>query len=305
MDSAIAFHHLSRTFRDVEAVRDLTFEVPQGSLCALLGPNGAGKTTTIHMLMNLLLPSDGSVEVLGTDSRHLGPVELARIGYVSENQKLPLWMTVQGMLDFCRPLYPKWDDDLCRKLVKKYDLPMKRKIKTLSRGMKLKAAMIAALAYHPDLLVLDEPFGGLDVSVREELIEGMLELAEQSGWTLFISSHDLAEIENLVDYVGYIHKGRLLFSENLEQLQERFREVEVTLPHAQDLPPGCHRDWYVPQVSGCVVRFVDSQYRDGESEAQVRLIFPEIANLSVSPMSLRSIFIAITRQQNVSPEGGD
>ncbi len=305
MGSAIAFHHLSRTFRDVEAVRDLTFEVPQGSLCALLGPNGAGKTTTIHMLMNLLLPSDGSVEVFGTDSRHLGPAELARIGYVSENQKLPLWMTVQGMLDFCRPLYPKWDDDLCRKLVKKYDLPMNRKLKTLSRGMKLKAAMIAALAYHPDLLVLDEPFGGLDVSVREELIEGMLELAEQTGWTLFISSHDLAEIENLVDYVGYIHKGRLLFSENLEQLQERFREVEVTLPHAQDLPPGCPRDWYGPQVSGCVVRFVDSQYRDGESEAQVRQIFPEITNLSVAPMSLRSIFIAITRQQNVLPEEGD
>ncbi len=305
MNSAIMFHHLSRNFRDVEAVNDLTFDVPRGSLCALLGPNGAGKTTTIHMLMNLLQPTSGKVEVLGVDALRLGPAELSRIGYVSENQKLPRWMTVQGLLDFCKPLYPAWDDDLCRKLIKTFDLPLKRKIKALSRGMKLKAAMTAALAYHPDLLVLDEPFGGLDVSVREELIEGMLELAEQTGWTLFISSHDLAEIENLVDYIGYIHKGRLLFSQKLEQLQERFREVEVTLSHAQDLASGWPRDWYVPQVSGCVVRFVDTQYRDGESEAQVRRIFPEITNLSVAPMSLRSIFIALTHQQNVLQEGGD
>jgi len=299
------FHHLSRNFRDVEAVNDLTFDVPRGSLCALLGPNGAGKTTTIHMLMNLLQPTSGKVEVLGVDALRLGPAELSRIGYVSENQKLPRWMTVQGLLDFCKPLYPAWDDDLCRKLIKTFDLPLKRKIKALSRGMKLKAAMTAALAYHQDLLVLDEPFGGLDVSVREELIEGMLELAEQTGWTLFISSHDLAEIENLVDYIGYIHKGRLLFSQKLEQLQERFREVEVTLSHAQDLPSGWPRDWYVPQVSGCVVRFVDTQYRDGESEAQVGRIFPEITNLSVAPMSLRSIFIALTHQQNILQEGGD
>jgi ABC-2 type transport system ATP-binding protein len=106
MNSAIMFHHLSRNFRDVEAVNDLTFDVPQGSLCALLGPNGAGKTTTIHMLMNLLQPTSGKVEVLGVDASRLGPAELSRIGYVSENQKLPLWMTVQSMLDFCKPLYP-------------------------------------------------------------------------------------------------------------------------------------------------------------------------------------------------------
>jgi ABC-2 type transport system ATP-binding protein len=305
MNSAIMFHHLSRNFRDVEAVHDLTFTVPQGSLCALLGPNGAGKTTTIHMLMNLLQPSSGHVEVFGKDSRQIGPAELARIGYVSENQKLPSWMTVQGMLDFCKPLYPAWDDDLCRTLMKKFDLPPNRKIKALSRGMRLKAAMVAALAYHPELLVLDEPFGGLDVSVREELIEGMLELAEQTGWTLFISSHDLAEIENLVDYIGFVHKGRLLLSQNLEQLQERFREVEITLPQTQNIPSEWPKDWFMPQSSGSVIRYIDSQYREGESEAQVQRIFPHRTNLSFSPMSLRSIFIALTRQQNASVGEGD
>jgi len=172
MNSALSFDHLSRKYRKVEAIQDLTFDVQRGSLYALLGPNGAGKTTTIHTFMNLIEPSSGCATVLGVDSRFLGPAELSQIGYVSENQKLPSWMTVEGLLAFCKPLYPGWDDDLCCKLIKKFDLPINRKITALSRGMRIKAVMIAALAYRPSLLVMDEPFSGLDVSAREEIIEG-------------------------------------------------------------------------------------------------------------------------------------
>jgi ABC-2 type transport system ATP-binding protein len=297
MDSVLSTDHLSRYYGKVEAVHDLTFEVPRGSFYALLGPNGAGKTTTIHTLMNLREPSSGMATVLGVDSRHLGPAQLAQIGYVSENQKLPRWMTVGQLLAFCKPLYPTWDDDLCSKLTRTFDLPLDRKIKALSRGMRLKAAMIAALAYHPSLLVLDEPFSGLDVSVREELVQGMLELSEQSDWTLFISSHDLEDIENLVDHIGFIDKGKLLLSDSLEQLQSRFREVEVTQPGVHGIPTELPKDWLAPQAAGNVIRYIDSRYREGESEAQARQIFPSATNLSLSPMSLRSIFITLTRQQ--------
>jgi len=300
MNSVISTNHLWRRFGKVEAVRDLTFEVPGGSLYALLGPNGAGKTTTIHMLMNLLEPSSGQANILGVDSRRLGPSEFARIGFVSENQKIPDWMTIENMLAFCKPLYPAWDDGLCTKWIKKFDLPLDRKVKALSRGMRLKAAMLAALSYNPSLLVLDEPFSGLDVMVRDELIEGMLELSEQSGWTLFISSQDLEEIENIIDHVGFIDRGRLLFSEDLEQLQARFREVEITLPGAPQIPAPWPQDWSVPQSAGNVICYVDSRYRDGESEAQARQLFPQAADLSVSPMSLRSIFIALARGRKSS-----
>jgi ABC-2 type transport system ATP-binding protein len=305
MKPAISLDHLSRNYRKVEAVRNLTFEVPRGSLYALLGPNGAGKTTTIHTFMNILEPSSGKATVLGADSRRLGPVELSQIGYVSENQKLPGWMTVERLLAFCKPLYPAWDDSLCNKLIKIFDLPLNRKIKALSRGMRLKAAMIAALAYRPSLLVMDEPFSGLDVSVREELTEGMLELAEQAGWTLFISSHDLEDIESLVDHVGFIDKGTLLFSEGLEQLQERFREMEVTLPGAQSFPAAWPKDWLAPQISGNVVRYIDSRYREGESEARARQVFPQTIGLSQSPMSLRSIFITMARREKISAGEGN
>ena len=305
MDSVISTDHLSRHYGKVEAVRDLTFEVPRGSLYALLGPNGAGKTTTIHTLLNLREPSSGRATVLGVDSRRLSPEQLAQIGYVSENQKLPGWMTVKHMLAFCKPLYRAWDDGLCNKLIGKFDLPLDRKIKGLSRGMRLKAAMIAALAYHPSLLVLDEPFSGLDVAVRDELVEGMLELSEQEGWTLFISSHDLEEIENLVDRVGFIDKGRLLFSEDLEQLQARFREVEITLPGPQQIPAAWPEDWLAPQSAGNVIRYTDSQYREDESEARIHRIFPQAADVSLSPMSLRSIFVTLARRQKAALGEGD
>ncbi|MBN1566654.1 MAG: ABC transporter ATP-binding protein [Acidobacteria bacterium] len=305
MNSAISTDHLSHFYRKVEAVRDLTVEVPRGSLFALLGPNGAGKTTTIHTLMNILEPTSGRAEILGVDSRRLGPEQLARIGYVSENQKLPGWMTVERLLAFCKPLYPTWDDGLCNKLIRTFDLPLNRQIKSLSRGMRLKTAMIAALAYRPSLLVLDEPFGGLDVAVREELVEGMLELSEQEGWTLFISSHDLEDIENLVDHIGFIDNGRLLFSEDLEQLQARFREVEVTVPGPQQIPVPWPGDWLSPQAAGNVIRYIDSRYREGESEAYARHMFPQATNLSMSPMSLRSIFISLTRRQRAAAGEGE
>jgi len=295
MNPALSFDNLSQRYGRLEALHDLNLMVPRGSLYALLGPNGAGKTTAIHVLMNLLAPSEGSAVVLGVDSTRLGPAELAQIGYVSENQKLPGWMTVEQLLAFCKPLYRTWDDDLCRKLVRGFDLPPERKVKSLSRGMKLKVAMVTALAFHPRLLILDEPFSGLDVVVRDELVRGMLELAEQDEWTLFISSHDLEEIENLVDYVGFLNEGKMLLSEELDQLRSRFCEIEVTLPAAARIPDDWPAAWLFPQASRNVIRFTDSKYDQSANAALVARIFPEATDSSVTPLSLRSIFIALTR----------
>ncbi len=146
MRHVIEFEQLSRHFGRTEAVRDLTFGVPQGSIYAFLGPNGAGKTTTIKVLMNLLDPSGGRAAVFGRDSIQLQPADLARIGYVSENQVLPEWMTPEQLLAFCKPFYPTWDDGLCGRLLRMFDLPPHRKIRTFSRGMKMKVAMVAASA---------------------------------------------------------------------------------------------------------------------------------------------------------------
>ncbi len=201
MNSVITTQNLTRRYGEVAAVSGLTLTVPEGSIYAFLGANGAGKTTTIKTLMNILTPSSGSARVLGVNSTLLGPKEFAQIGYVSENQRLPEWMTVEQLINFCRPMYPTWDPAFCTKLLEEFDLPLDRKLKHLSRGMKMKAALLTSLAYRPRLLVLDEPFSGLDPLVRDEVIRGMLELTEQENWTVLISSHDIDEVERLADWV--------------------------------------------------------------------------------------------------------
>ena len=215
-------HHRSlKRFGRSTVVDHLNLDVPEGSIYGLVGPNGAGKTTTIKMLMNILQPSEGRAEVLGTDSRHLGPRDFERIGYVSENQEMPDWMTVGYFMAYLKPFYPTWDDARASELLRQFDLPLDRKLKHLSRGMWMKTALASSLAYRPPLLILDEPFTGLDPLVRDELIEGVLDAAE--GATILVSSHDLAEIETFASHIGYLDRGRLQFSEEMTSSRRGFR----------------------------------------------------------------------------------
>ena len=288
--------NLNCRFGRTEAVRDLSFQVPEGSVYAFLGPNGAGKTTTIKMLLNILRPTIGQATVLGVDSTQLGSRELAQIGYVSENQQLPEWMTVEQLLAYCRPLYPTWDEAFCRKLLVDFSLPPEKKLRSLSRGMKVKAALVSSLAYRPRLLVFDEPFSGLDPLVRDEFIRGILELAEQDGWTIFISSHDIDEVERLADWVGVIDQGQLHLSETTESLQGRFRLVDFNLERPpEDWPTNLPPNWLVPGVAGCHVQFVESSYRAGITEQEIRGFFPGATIPTIESLSLRDIFLALAR----------
>ena len=288
---------LNCRFGRTEAVSDLTLAVPEGSVYAFLGPNGAGKTTTIKMLLNILRPTAGEACVLGLASTELGPPQLAQIGYVSENQQLPEWMTVAQLLAYCRPFYPTWDDAFCQKLLADFELPADRKLRSLSRGMKVKAALVSSLAYRPRLLVLDEPFSGLDPLVRDEFIRGILELAEQDGWTIFVSSHDIDEVERLADHVGVIDRGRLHLSETTESLQARFRRVDfaVERPPERWLTATPPPSWLVPDIAGHRVRFVESRYRPGETEREIRDRFPGASEPLIEPLSLREIFLTLAR----------
>src|SRR5688572_4040535 len=295
MSEAIHASNLTCRYGRTEAVTDLTFNVPEGSLFALLGPDGAGKTTTIRTLMNIQPPTSGAATVLGVDSRRLGPAEFRTIGHVSENQKLPSWMTVAQLLAFCRPLYPTWDEALCTKLVDEFDLPLHTKISRLSRGMRVKAALVSSLAYRPRLLVLDEPFSGLDPVVRDDLVRGVLELAGEERWTVLISSHDLDEVERLVDAAGFIDAGRLVLMEPLSELHARFRRVEVTTIEPLSATPA-KPGWIGGHIAGRVVRFVATNHRGEESDRDIALAFPG-ASFEAHPMTLREIFVAVARQQ--------
>ena len=294
MNNAIETKALTKRFGKYTAVQSLDLTVPTGSIFAFLGPNGAGKTTTIKMLMNIMTPTEGMSKVLGVDSGELGCDEFSQIGYVSENQEMPEWMTVERFLNYCKAMYPTWDNKFCDDLIKQFNLPMKQKIKSLSRGMKMKAALISSLAYRPKLLVFDEPFSGLDPLVRDEFITGMLDITEDKNWTIFISSHDIDEVERLADWVGIIDKGVLKVIEKTDDLQARFRRVEVTLEEPVEGEITFPKEWYLGQRQGRTVHFVDSQYAEGDKK--IREMFPNCTNVEMSGMSLREIFVVFAKK---------
>jgi ABC-2 type transport system ATP-binding protein len=289
--SPILTRGLSKKFRHNEALHSLDLEVPAGSIYGLIGPNGAGKTTSIKLIMNILRPTSGVAEVMGVNSRQLAPRHFARIGYVSENQELPEEMTVEYFLGYLKPFYPAWNDDLSAELVRQFALPMDRRLAHLSRGMRMKAALASSLAYRPEVLVLDEPFTGLDPLVRHELIQGLLERAE--GTTILISSHDVAEIESFASHIGYLEDGRLRFTEEMSTLADRFRQAEIILETAPALPRDWPATWLQPQTASAVLRFVDSRFDAERTPAEIKRLFPEARSLAFTPMPLKDIFVAL------------
>jgi len=295
MKPIIEIHELRKKFKKMLAVDGLNLCVPEGAVTAFLGPNGAGKTTTIKCLLNMHAPDAGTISVLGTDSRRLGSDAFRQIAYVSENQELPLWMTVRQFIDYCRPMYPAWDDAFAAKLLKQFDLPNNARLKALSRGMRMKAALLGSLAYRPKLVVLDEPFSGLDPLVRDDFIRGMLELTENEGWTVFVSSHDIAEVERMADRVAILDRGRLQLEESSENLLARFRAVEIVLAGGEGAVAGLPASWLNVETSGRVLRFADSQYSQGELKAAAAKFFPAAQQVNATPMTLREIFVALAR----------
>src|ERR1700729_1265155 len=200
---------LWKSYGDFAAVKGVSFAVPEGSIFALVVASGAGKTTLIKLLMNILTPTRGSAALLGVDSRAIGPQVLQHIGYVSENQELPGRLRVRDCFDYLRPYYPRWDRKLESPLRDQLRLPAERPIRHLSHGMRLKMALACALSFRPRLLVLDEPFSGLDALVRDEVREGFLQ--QSDNLTVLISSHELAEVELIATHVAFVNAGKIMF----------------------------------------------------------------------------------------------
>jgi ABC-2 type transport system ATP-binding protein len=193
-------------------------------------------------------------------------------------------------------MYPTWDQEFCKELLKRFELPPDRRLKNLSRGMKMKAALLASIAYRPRLLILDEPFSGLDPLMRDEFIQGVLELSEQEHWTVLISSHDIDEVERLADWVGILNSGKLYLSESSESLQQRFRKVEFQIASdLQKLPSSLPKDWLIPETAARFVRFVTGDYHSAETALIIRRLFPDASGINASPMPLREIFVTLAR----------
>jgi ABC-2 type transport system ATP-binding protein len=285
---------LSKTFRRHRAVDAIDLHVPEGAVFALAGENGAGKTTTLRMLVNILTPDRGAARVLGVDSRGLGRREFLRLGYVSENQVLPDRMTVGQYFGYVRVLYPNWDRALEADLRRRLSLPDGRTLGALSHGMRMKAMLAAALAFRPELLILDEPLSGLDPLVRDEVLEGLLHQADET--TIVISSHELTELEGCATHMAFMDQGRLLFQEPVEAIGARFREISATLGDGVGIDVDLPRHWLLAECSAGLFRCVDTAFVDDTALLQQLILHVgAVRDVEARPMSLRDITKALMR----------
>ena len=292
MADPIVTHALGKAFRALVALEDVSLRVPTGQAVGLIGSNGAGKSTLLKILVNLLPPSSGRAEVFGADSRAMRASIFERVGYMAEGQQLPRVADVAGLLAYCRPFYRTWDDALAARLMATLDLPAATPLARASRGTRMKAALVATLAFHPEVLILDEPLEGLDPLTREQVVDGLLELVSAEGTTVLLASHDLDVLERLLDQVAMLHEARLVFQEPLDALQARYRLVELAgagVVDATRLPAGSLD--VRPTTEG--VSFLSTRF-DAETEMALAAAFPG-ATLRVARPALREAFIAHAR----------
>ena len=236
MNSALSLQNVSKRYDHIVALDNVSFEVPTGSVCALLGANGAGKSTTLKILLGLVSPDAGTAKVGNLDSCS-DALEIRRqVGYVPERPALYDWMTVEEIGWFAAGLYPGDYQHQFQKLLDRYALSAKQKIKDLSKGNRSKVALALALAHQPSVLILDEPTSGLDPLIRREFLESMVDVAAE-GRTVIISSHQVSEVERVADRVAILLQGKLVCHERLDELKQSCREVSAILAPQQTVPP--------------------------------------------------------------------
>jgi ABC-2 type transport system ATP-binding protein len=220
------------------ALRDIDLDFQRGSILGLIGPNGAGKSTTIRIIMGLLRPDAGTVEVLGHDMLQDAATARWKIGYASEDLRLYRKMSLGWHMQFIKEMFRDWDDDYAAKLLQRFDLRPELKIGGLSHGQRVKASLLLILARRPDLLVLDEPTTGLDPVARMEVLNEMMEVLMDERRSVLFSSHNTADVEQLSDQIAFIDRGRLVANDDKERFLENWRRLRIQCP-AGELPAAC------------------------------------------------------------------
>lgn len=289
MTAIIETDKLSKNYGEHQAVRDLSIQVPSGSICAFLGQNGAGKSSTLRMLLGMMHPTSGSGRIFGLriDDQKESLAIRQRTAFLAEDKRLYDYMTVGQIMGFTRSFFPGWRADLENRLLKQFSLPPDRKIRKLSKGMRTKLALLLGLARGCELLILDEPTEGLDPVSSEEVLQIVVSLVAE-GTTVFFSSHQIAEVEQIADHVLMIDQGQLVLDAPLDQVKERYRRIQAVFPE-----PVERRDLRLSGVesvsmAGRAVSLIVSGNADG-IVSHTRMM--HATSVEVLPLSLREVFL--------------
>lgn len=289
--TAIAVRGLHHRYRKREVLTDLALDVPEGAIYALLGANGAGKSTLLRLVAGIDPVQHGQVTVLGTDVQRLPLALRQQMAYVAEGQELPSGLRVRQLEAYCAPLYPTWDATLATSLRQRFGVDANQRVSEMSRGESMKVSLLLALSARPRLLIMDEPFTGMDVAVKDDLVRGLLDSIGEHGWSVLVATHDIAEIETMADWVGFLRNGRLTVSASLESLQARYCRVDLT--HDPAIAVTWPTDWLAVQTSGLRVTALIPHMPEDELAAVVRSSAGDGARYLVSEPTLKELYLAL------------
>ena len=226
-ENIVEIHDLVRTFGRQRALNGVNLTLEKGTVLGLVGQNGAGKTTLIKHILGLLRAESGSVRVFGKDPVADPPGVLSRIGYLSEEGDLPMWMRIDELVRYSAAFYPSWDQSYSDSLQREFGLSSSAKLGALSKGQRARAGLLVALAFRPELLLLDEPSSGLDPIVRRDILGAIIRTIADEGRTVLFSSHLLTEVEQVSDRVVMLQSGNIVLDEELADVKESHHRIEV------------------------------------------------------------------------------
>lgn len=234
MKTAISIRNLTKRYKGF-VLGEVTFSVPAGFIMGLIGPNGAGKTTVIKLIMELVRADSGSIEVMGLDVATRGAEVRSEIGYVPDEPHFFDDVNLADQANAFAPFYPRWNSRLFDDLAEEFELPLRKRFKHLSQGLRIKFAIALALARDPSLLIMDEPTTGLDPVFRSQLLARLTDFVSDEGRTVLFSTHITSDLETSADFVTFIHDGRVIFSDTTEQIHSDYATVRGgTLPSEID-----------------------------------------------------------------------
>ena len=292
----IQTNQLRKSYGKFEAVRGVDLCVEPNRITGFLGANGAGKSTTIKMLLGMMRASSGGGSILGRDiADPKASVDMRRhVAYVSEDKRLYGYMTVEQIIRFTRACYDDWDPDMERALLRDYELPPDRKVKSLSKGMRTKLALLLALSRRPELLILDEPSDGLDPCGVELLLEGLVGQSG-AGTSIFFSSHQIAEVERIADNVCILDKGKLIMDTSMDDLRQGYRQITLVFAETP-----VEREFQLAGVER--IRTSGHQvavFASGNADAVVaRARDLHATSIDVAPVALREIYLQTVKEKN-------
>jgi ABC-2 type transport system ATP-binding protein len=224
----VQMRNVSRKFGKIQALDNINLDISRGQIIGLLGANGAGKSTLLRHIIGLYLANEGQCLTFGTDAAKLSPKELGKIGYVHQEGELLAWMTVEQLIRYVSAYYNNWNKQLEEKYIADFDISVKSRVGTLSPGQRQQLAILLAIGFEPELLILDEPASALDPIARSQFLDLLLQLIQDGKRTIIISSHILSDVEKVIDHTLIMREGKILRDCSFDNLREEFLRFTLT-----------------------------------------------------------------------------